>query len=289
MALPIDDRDGKIWLNDGLVEWRDAKIHVLTHGLHYASSVFEGERLYDGVIFKGHEHSLRLLNSARLLEMPTYWSAEDLDRIKNEVVKANNLKNAYVRAFIWRGPHMGVSTKNVKTCLGVAAWEWGSYYNAEKRENGISLITSKWRKPPADSVPSQSKAGGLYMIGTLSKNMAEDAGFDDALMLDYRGLVAEASSANLFIVKDGVLKTPIPDCFLNGITRQTVIQLAKDAGIPFEEIRLEYGDLKNVDEIFVTGTAAEVMAVGRIDDMNFKVGPVTRKLQQAFEKLVWRK
>lgn len=291
MALiPFDDRDGYIWMDGKMLPWREAKIHVLSHGLHYASSVFEGERMYDGIIFKGHDHSKRLIKSAELLGMNMPWTAEEIDRFKLEVTEANKLKNAYIRPVAWRGAEqMGVSAKATKTHMAIAAWEWGAYYNADKLEHGIALKTSPWRKPAPDTAPSHSKAGCLYAIGTLSKHAVEDEGFDDALMLDYRGYVAEASSANLFVVKDGVLKTPIPDCFLNGITRQNVIALAKELKIPFEETRIMPEDLAHVQEVFLTGTAAEVTAVGRINDLTFKVGPVTKQLRDAFSAYVRRK
>lgn len=285
--IPYDDRDGKIWLDGKLVDWRDAKIHVLTHALHYGSSVFEGERLYDGVIFRGRDHSERLIKSAQMLDMNMPYSADYIDDMKAQVIKANGLKNAYVRAFAWRGAEqLGVSAQLTKTHIACAAWEWGAYYSEEKRENGIALKTSPWKKPAPDTAPSQSKAAGLYMIGTMSKHMAENHGCDDALMLDYRGLVAEASSANLFTIRDGKIFTPIPDCFLNGLTRQTTIQIAKDLGIPLEETRIQYDDLKTFDEIFLTGSAAELTAVGRIDDITYKVGPITRKLRDTYSDLV---
>lgn len=285
--IPYDDRDGFIWMDGKLVEWRKANIHVLSHGLHYASCVFEGERLYDGVIFKGREHSERLIRSAKLLDMAMPWTADQIDQMKEEVVKANKLTNAYIRAIAWRGPEqIGVSAQATKTHMACAAWDWGTYYSAEKREKGIALKTSKWRKPAPDTAPTESKASGLYMIGTISKHAVEREGYDDALMLDYRGNAAEATGANLFVVKDGTLITPPADCFLNGITRQTVIQLAKDMNIPFKEDFIKPGDLKNVQEIFLTGTAAEVTAVGRIDDLTFTVGPVTRRLRGAYEALV---
>jgi branched-chain amino acid aminotransferase len=284
--LPFDDRDGFIWIDGKIVPWREAQIHVLSHGLHYASSVFEGERVYDGNIFKSRAHSERLIRSADILGMSFPLTVQELEDIKQEVLKANKLTSGYMRPIAWRGAEqMGISARLTKTHVAVACWEWGSYYDAEKREKGIRLKTSQWRKPAPDTAPTQSKAGCLYAIGTLSKHAAEDAGCDDALMLDYRGLVAEASSANLFAVQDGVLKTPIPDCFLNGLTRQTVIQLAKDLGIPFEETRIKPEDLGKYQEIFLTGTAAELTAVGMIDDISFTVGPVTRKLRDAYADL----
>ncbi len=285
--LPFDERDGFIWLNGEMMPWREAKIHVMSHGLHYASSVFEGERMYDGKIFKSREHSERFHNSANILGMKVPYSVEELEEIKYKVCKANNLTSGYVRPVAWRGgEQMGVSAKRTKTHVAVAAWEWGTYFDAEKRDKGISLKTADWRRPAPDSAPTQSKAAGLYMICTMSKHAVEDEGYDDALMLDYRGYVAEASAANFFAVKNGTLITPPPDCFLNGITRQTVIQLALDQNIPFEERHIKPEELADFQEIFVTGTAAEITAVGQIDGHNYTVGPITKQLRETFEKLV---
>ena len=284
---PFDERDGFIWINGDMVPWREAKIHVMSHGLHYASSVFEGERMYDGVIFKSREHSERLHKSAEILGMPVPVSVDELEKVKYAVCEDNDLQSAYVRVIAWRGgEQMGVSAKLTKTHVGVAAWFWGTYFDAEKRDRGITLKTSPWRRPAPDTAPTQSKAAGLYMINTMSKHAVEDEGFDDALMLDYRGYVAEASAANFFAVKNGTLITPVPDCFLNGITRQTVIGLAKDMGIPFEERFIKPEELADFQEIFVTGTAAEVTAVGQIDEHRYTVGPVTKKLRDAYESLV---
>ncbi|GJL85362.1 MAG: branched-chain amino acid aminotransferase [Micavibrio sp.] len=287
MALiPFDDRDGYIWLDGKMVNWREAKVHILSHGLHYASSVFEGERIYDDQIFKSREHAKRLINSANILGMEIPFSVDEIEDAKREVLEANKLSNGYVRPVAWRGAEqMGISASGTKTHVAIAAWEWGSYYDAEKHEKGITLKTSPWHKPPPDCAPTQSKAGCLYAIGTMSKHAAEDAGYDDALMLDYRGYVAEASSANLFVIRDGVLQTPPPDCFLNGITRQTVIQMAKDLGIPFEEVHIKPEELQNVQEVFLTGTAAELTAVGNIEDLDFTVGPITRQLRDAYGAL----
>ncbi len=286
-VLPFDERDGFIWINGEIVAWRDAKIHVLSHGLHYASSVFEGERMYNGKIFKSREHSERFHKSANILGMKIPYSVDELEEIKYEVCKKNGLSSAYIRPVAWRGgEQMGVSAKLTKTHVAVAAWSWGTYFDAEKRDKGISLKTSEWRRPAANTAPTQSKAAGLYMICTMSKHAVEDAGFDDALMLDYRGYIAEASAANFFAVKDGTLITPTPDCFLNGITRQTVISLAKNMGIPFEERHIKPEELSDFQEIFVTGTAAEVTAVGQIDDHHYTVGPITKKLRDAYETLV---
>ncbi len=286
-VLPFDERDGFIWIDGEIKPWREAKIHVLSHGLHYASSVFEGERMYDGKIFESRKHSERFHKSAEILGMKIPLSVDALEEIKYDICKRNGLTSAYIRPVAWRGgEQMGVSAKLTKTHVAVAAWAWGTYFDAEKRNTGISLKTSQWRKPAADTAPTQSKAAGLYMIATMSKHAVEDDGFDDALMLDYRGYVAEASAANLFAVKDGTLITPTPDCFLNGLTRQTVIALAKDMGIPFEERHIKPEELSEFQEIFLTGTAAEVTAVGQIDDHKYSVGPITKKLREAYETLV---
>lgn len=286
-VLPFDERDGFIWIDGEIKPWREAKIHVLSHGMHYASSVFEGERMYDGKIFESRKHSERFHKSAEILGMKIPISVDDLEEIKYDICKKNDLTSAYIRPVAWRGgEQMGVSAKLTKTHVAVAAWAWGTYFDAEKRNTGISLKTSQWRKPAANTAPTQSKAAGLYMIATMSKHAVEDDGFDDALMLDYRGYVAEASAANFFAVKDGILITPTPDCFLNGLTRQAVIALAKDMGIPFEERHIKPEELNSFQEIFLTGTAAEVTAVGQIDDHKYSVGPITKKLREAYETLV---
>lgn len=285
--IPFDERDGFIWLNGVVYPWRDAKIHVLSHGLHYASSVFEGERMYNGKIFKSREHSERFHRSAEILGMKVPYSVDELEEIKYEVCRLNGLTDGYIRPVAWRGgEQMGVSAKKTKTHVAVAAWAWGSYFSEEKREKGISLKTAQWRRPAPNTAPTQSKAAGLYMICTVSKHAVEDEGFDDALMLDYRGHIAEASAANFFAVKDGVLLTPPPECFLNGITRLTIIDLAKQLGIPVVERALLPSELPEFEEIFLTGTAAEVTAVGQIDDHHYTVGPITRKLRSAYENLV---
>ncbi len=287
-VLPFDERDGFIWIDGEMKPWKDAQIHVLSHGMHYASCVFEGERMYNGKIFKSREHSERLNKSADILGMnPIPLSIDELEKIKYDVCKANNLNDAYIRAVAWRGgEEMGVSAKKTKTHIAVAAWAWGTYFDASKRDKGITLKTSSWRRPAPNTAPTQSKAAGLYMINTMSKHAVEDDGFDDALMLDYRGYVAEASAANLFAIKDGVLITPEPDCFLNGITRQTVLQIAKDMNIPIEIRHIKVEELGDFQEIFLTGTAAEVTAVGQIDNHHYTVGEITKKLRAAYEELV---
>lgn len=288
MASPdFSDRDGLIWLNGKIVPWREAKVHILTHGLHYASAVFEGERCYSGTIFKSTAHSERLIRSAELIDMKMTMTVEQINDAKEEILAANKLKDAYIRPVAWRGSEqMGISAQATLTHVAIACWEWPSYFSPEMREKGISLQTGKWRTPAPDTAPTASKASCLYATHTMSKHAAEHNGYNDALMLDYRGLVAEATGANLFMVKDGQIKTPIPDCFLNGLTRQTVIQLAKDLGFPIEETRIKPEELAKADEVFLTGTAAEVTAVGKIDDATYKVGPVTRRIRDAYESLV---
>jgi len=290
MALiPFDDRDGFIWLDGKLIPWRDAKIHVLTHGLHYASSVFEGERAYNGKIFKLREHSERLHKSAGILGFKIPFSAELIDAASNEIIKANNVTNGYVRPVAWRGSEvMGVAAQQSKIHVAIACWEWPSYFSPEARARGIKLTMAHWARPAPDTAPTASKAAGLYMICTISKHEAEARGFNDALMLDYRGRVAEATGANFFMVKDGRLHTPTPDCFLDGITRRTVMGLARLRQIEVVERAIMPDELAAADEIFLTGTAAEVTPVGQIDAMEFQVGPITRQLAEDYEKEVRR-
>lgn len=285
--IPFDDRDGKIWLDGKLVDWRSAKIHVINHGLHYGSAVFEGERSYEGKIFKSHEHSERLIRSANLIGMEMPWTANDIDAAKEDVLKANNMKDAYLRPVAWRGSEqMGIAARMTKTHMAIACWEWPNYFSPEMREKGISLMTSKWKKPAPDTAPVTSKAAGLYMINTMSKHLAEENGYTDSLMCDYRGYPVEATGANLFRVTGGVIRTPKPDCFLNGITRLTAIDLARQLGYTVEEDHITMDDLRTADEVFLTGTAVEIAAVGKIDDVEYTVGPVTRTLRDAYAALV---
>ena len=285
--IPFDDRDGTIWFDGQMVPWREAKIHVINHGLHYASCIFEGERAYEGKIFKSQEHTARLFKSAAIMGMEMPVSPEILTQAKEAVLKANNLTNAYLRPVAWRGSEqMGIAARATKTHVAIAAWEWPSYFSPELREKGISLKTSSWQKPSPNTALTEAKAAGLYMINTLSKHQAEEAGYHDALMLDYRGYAVEATGANLFRIKNGVIRTPHADCFLNGITRQTVIQLASELGYKLEEDFISVEDLKAADEVFITGTAAEVTAIGKIDDTVYSIGPVTRALREAYENLV---
>jgi len=283
----FSDRDGTIWLDGRIVPWRDAHKHILTHGLHYASTVFEGERAYDGTIFKMRAHSERLIRSAALIDIILPYTPEQIDAAKEKTMRGSGFKDCYVRPFAWRGcGQMGISGKNTPIHLAIACWEWPSYYSAEKREKGIMLRTCpRWRAPMPNTAPTESKASCIYTTHTISKMEAESAGCDDALMLDYRGLVAEATSANIFMVKDGALKTPIPDCFLNGITRQTVISMARGLGLTVEEGRITTQELGEADEVFLTGTAAEVTAVGKIDDTSYTVGPITRMLRDEYAAL----
>jgi branched-chain amino acid aminotransferase len=285
--IPFDDRDGFIWFNGNIIPWREAKIHVISHGLHYGSAVFEGERAYNGNIFKSAEHTARFIKSAALIDMPFPYTAEEIERAKIEVLKKNNLTDAYLRPLAWRGSEqMGIGAPKTKTHVMIAAWTWPSYFSAEMRESGISLMTSKWRKPSPETAPITSKASGLYIINTMSKHAAENAGFHDALMLDYRGYAVESTGANLFIVKDGIVQTPKPDCFLNGITRLTILELCQQHDIKYVEDHISVDLLKSADEVFLTGTAAEIVAVGRIDDTRYKVGDVTRFLRAQYETLV---
>jgi branched-chain amino acid aminotransferase len=287
MAGAYDDRDGKIWMDGKLVEWRDANVHLLTHALHYASSVFEGERCYNGKIFKGVEHSIRLRKSANLLDMEIPYSVEEIEAAKYAMLEANGWTDAYVRAIAWRGAgeDMGVSAKKNPVRLAIAGWEWGNYYGDAKMK-GAKLDIAKWRRPDPATIPCEAKAAGLYMICTMSKHAAEAKGCSDALMLDYRGYVAEATGANVFFVKDGEVHTPLADCFLNGITRQTVIGMLKEKGVTVHERRINPMELAGFEQCWLTGTAAEVTPVGQIGDFTFEVGALTREISEDYEKLV---
>jgi len=285
-ALPLEDRDGVIWLDGELVPWRDAKVHVLTHSLHYGSSVFEGERVYNGKIFKLREHSQRLLDSARIVGYEIPYSLEQIEAASRLVVEKNSVTTGYVRPIAWRGSEViGVSAKGVKIHVGIAAFPWPAYYGEEARRNGIKLLTSKWRRPAPECAPTASKCAGLYMICTLSRDAAEAAGYQDALMLDYRGQVAEATGANIFLVMDGKLHTPKPDCFLDGITRRTVMDLARKRGYEIIERAIFPEELHRAQEVFLTGTAVEVIPIGVIDELKFTVGPITQQLQADYSAL----
>ena len=283
----FDDRDGFIWFDGKLVPWREANVHILTHAMHYASSVFEGQRAYGGRIFRLTDHSKRLHKSAELLGFTIPWSVEEIDAACNEVLAANNLVDAYVRPVAWRGSEqMGVSPKGTKPHLAIAAWHWGKYFDPAKAERGIRLDIAPWRRPAPYTAPVQSKAAGLYMIATLSKQHADSRGFDDALMFDHRGQVAEATGANAFFVRDGKLYTPTPDCFLNGLTRQTVIDLARKRGIEVEERAIWPEELESFEQMFVTGSAAEVTFVQSAGPWSFEVGDLSRQLARDYDDLV---
>ena len=285
--LPFDNRDGFIWLNGNFVKWRDANIHVLNHGLHYASCVFEGLRIYNGRIFKLDEHIKRLFNSAKILDLEIPYDYESVVNITKEIIVKQNVSNGYVRPVVWRGSEMmAISAKKGSTNLAIAAWEWPSYFSPEKLLEGIKLNVSKWLRPSPESAPTDSKAAGLYMICSLSKHEAEKLGFDDALMLDYRGYVAEATGANIFFVKDNELFTPIADCFLNGITRQTVVEIAKENKIKTHEKHFKLDFLKTCDEVFLTGTAVEITPVSCIENFNFEERKLTKFLMSEFKKKV---
>jgi branched-chain amino acid aminotransferase len=283
----FDDRDGWIWFDGKLVPWREAEIHVLTHALHYASSVFEGQRAYDGTIFKLHEHSTRLRNSAELLGFEIPWSVEEIDAACNDVLEASGMQNAYMRPVAWRGSEqMGVSPKGTKPHLAIAAWPWGKYFDPALAAKGIRLTIAPWRRPAPYTAPVHSKAAGLYMIATLSKQYAEDRGFNDALMFDWRGQVAEATGANAFFIRDNILYTPTPDCFLNGITRQTVMDLARRRGIEVVERAIWPDELESFEQFFLTGSATEVTFVGSAGPWNFEVGDLSRQLAKDYDDLV---
>jgi branched-chain amino acid aminotransferase len=275
--IPYDDRDGLIWLNGEMVPWREAKLHVLSHGLHYASAVFEGERCYNGRVFKSREHSERLIRSGEILGFKVPYSAEQLDAAKAELIQKMGFKDCYVRPIAWRGSEqMGVSAQQSRINVAIAVWEWGAYYS------DLRLTRALYDRPAPNTAPVHAKAAGLYMICTICKHAAEAKGFGDALMLDYRGLVAETTGANLFLVMNGELHTPTPDCFLNGITRQTAIALAEARGIPVIERPIRPEELKDAQEVFVTGTAAEVTPVRAIDDLAYQLGPITRDLMDDY-------
>lgn len=290
MAAPgpaFDDRDGVIWYDGKLVPWRDAKLHVLTHALHYASSVFEGERVYGGKVFKLTEHSARLAKSAEMMGFKIPYSVAEIDRATEETVKASGIVDGYVRPVAWRGSEMmGVSAQNNKIHLAIAVWEWPSYFTPEARMQGIRLKISEWQRPAPNTAPVHAKAAGLYMICTLSKHKAESEGYDDALMLDWRGQVAEATGANVFFVMGGEIHTPKPDCFLDGITRQTVIGLAKNRQMKIVERAIMPDEMAKATECFLTGTAAEVTPVREIGPYKFTPGAVCKTLITDFEAAV---
>ena len=287
MAGGYDDRDGQIWMDGKLIPWREANVHILTHAMHYASSVFEGERAYNGKIFKSREHSERLKRSANMIDFDIPYTIDEIEAAKAEVLAASGLQDAYVRAIAWRGAgeDMGVASSRNPVRLAIAAWEWGAYYGDAKMK-GAKLDISKWKRPSPETIPSHAKAAGLYMICTMSKHAAEAKGCSDAMMYDYRGYVAEATGANIFFVKDGEVHTPDPDCFLNGITRQTVIGMLKERGITVHERHIMPEELAGFEQCWLTGTAAEVTPVGQIGEHMFEVGALTRDIAESYEKLV---
>jgi branched-chain amino acid aminotransferase len=283
----FDDRDGFIWFDGELIPWRDARVHVLTHALHYASSVFEGQRAYNGQIFKLTEHSERLRKSAALLGFELPWSVDEIDAACVEVLKANNFTDAYMRPVAWRGSEsMGVAPGKTQPHLAIAAWEWGKYYEPRDSANGIRLDIAPWRRPAPYTAPTESKAAGLYMICTLSKQHAEARGYNDALMFDWRGRVAEATGANVFFVRDSELHTPTPDCFLDGITRRTIKDLAGRRGITVNERAIWPEELESFEQMFLTGTAVEVTPVQSAGPYTFEVGDMTRELAKDYDDLV---
>jgi branched-chain amino acid aminotransferase len=283
MGISFDKFDGVIWYDGKLVPWTEATLHVLSHGLHYASAVFEGERAYGGQIFKCTEHSERLKRSAQILDFEIPYSAAEIDAAKRLVLAKNNFRDAYVRPIAWRGSEMmGVSAQTNTIHLAIASWQWPSYFNPEERLKGIRLDLAEYRRPDPKTAPSTAKAAGLYMICTISKHRAERRGYADAMMLDWQGRVAECTGANIFFVKDGVIHTPTADCFLNGITRQTVIELAKRRGIEVAERRIMPEELTGFSECFITGSAAEVTAVSEIADWRFTPSQITKQLMDDY-------
>jgi branched-chain amino acid aminotransferase len=287
MALvPFDDRDGWIWWDGKLVPWRDARLHVLSHGLHYASAVFEGERAYGGNIFRLRDHSDRLINSGRILGFEVPYTAEQIDAACIETLKANNLTDAYVRPIAWRGSEMlAVSAQHTTIHVAIAVWQWPSYFG-DDRMKGIRLGMAQYKRPSPETAPTAAKATGLYMIGTLSKHKAEAEGFNDALMLDWRGRVAEATGANIFFVMDGEIHTPTPDCFLDGITRRSVMSIAKKRQMKVVERPIEAEEIKRASEVFLAGTAAEVTAVREIAGQTYTPGRITETLMKDYDALV---
>ena len=282
-----DNRDGKIWMDGSLVDWREANVHILTHAMHYASSVFEGERAYNGKIFKSRAHSARLIQSGKLIDFDIPYSIDEIEAAKRSALDANGLTDGYVRAVAWRGAgeDMGVASARNPVHMAVAVWSWGNYYGDAKMK-GAKLDIAKWRRPDPATAPSQAKAAGLYMIATMSKHTAEAKGCSDAMMYDYRGYIAEATGANIFFVRDGEVHTPMPDSFLNGLTRQTVIEMLKQRGITVNERHIMPEELESFEQCWLTGTAAEVTPVGQIGDYNFEVGALTRDISESYERLV---
>lgn len=283
----FDDRAGQIWFDGAMVDWKSAKIHVLNHGLHYGSCVYEGERAYGGTVFKLDRHTERLLHSASILDVAIPFSGDALKAATQEVLRANGVQDGYVRPVVWRGSEMmSTSARSGKVHVAIACWEWPSYFDIQSKMAGIRLTVAKWRRPAPDTSPHEAKASGQYMIATISKHAAENQGFHDALMLDWRGYVAEATSANVFFVLDGELHTPVPDCFLNGITRQTVIELAEKMGVRVRERKISLQELSSFQECFLTGTAAEIVPVRSIDSFEFTPGQLCKRFVNEYSALV---
>ena len=282
-VIPFDDRDGSIWFDGKLVPWREAKIHVLTHGLHYASCVFEGERVYSGRIYRLKEHTARLFESARILGMKIPFAEDEISAACVQAAQVQGIDEGYVRPVVFRGSVvMAVAAQGAKIHVAVASWQWPSYFDPELKKKGIRMTVAEWRRPAPDTAPTKAKAAGLYMIATLSKHAAEEQGYADALMYDYRGYIAEATGANIFFVKDGQLHTPIADCFLDGITRKSVIALARARQIPVIERHIDPKELNSFSECFLTGSAAELTPVGEIDAHRFVPGQITETLTRDY-------
>tara|TARA_B100001094_G_scaffold293315_1_gene313099 strand:+ start:141 stop:1010 length:870 start_codon:yes stop_codon:yes gene_type:complete len=287
MVNAYDDRDGYIWIDGDFVQWRNANVHILTHALHYGSAVFEGERAYNGKIFKSRQHSQRLIESGNLIDVQVPYNIDEIELAKNALLEESKLKEAYIRAICWRGSgeDMGVASQKNKVRMAIAAWEWGAYYGDAKFK-GAKLDISKWKRPSPETIPSFAKAAGLYMICSMSKHAAEAKGCSDSLMMDYRGYIAEATGANVFFLRDGKVHTPLPDCFLNGITRQTIIALVKKMGIEVHERHIEMSELESFEQCWLTGTAAEVTPVGNIGEYSFEVGNFVRDLTSSYDSVV---
>tara|TARA_B100001121_G_C18666407_1_gene611532 strand:+ start:413 stop:1300 length:888 start_codon:yes stop_codon:yes gene_type:complete len=290
-SIPYDKRSGKIWFNGKAVEWQDANIHILNHGLHYASCVFEGERVYEGEIFKLEEHTERLFYSAKRMGIKVPYSQKEINEACRNIVNIQKVQNGYVRPLIWRGSEMmAISAQKNKIHVAIATWEWGSYFDPKLKLKGIKLDISNWRRPAPNTIPWDTKAAGLYMICTLSKHEAEAKGFTDSLMLDHEGNIAEATGANIFFKdKSDKIHTPIPDSFLDGITRREVIKIARSKGIKIEERKIKLEEMKNFDGCFLTGTAAEVTPVSQIGENNFKVCDLITDLMESYQNLVRKK
>ena len=287
--VPFDDRDGWIWLDGQFVPWREAKVHVLTHGLHYASAVFEGERMYGGEIFELTQHTERLFRSAEILDFQIPYTVAEIDAACKETCARNGLTDCYVRPIAWRGSEqIGVSAQQTKIHVAIAAWEWPSYFKPEEKAKGIRLTFAKYRRPDPATAPTASKAVGLYMICTISKHAAEREGYADALMLDWRGYIAESTGANIFLIRDGVIHTPLPDCFLDGITRRTVMRLARQRGFEIVERHIPGEELATFSEVFIVGTAAEVTPVAEIGPHVFRPGNISLSLMDDYAQLVRR-